>query len=101
MGYRNGHLAGNYHPLTRVPFDLDGFPDFSNHLYKGGANDVMIQPTGKRPSDFTAANKVAGYKSTPAGYTWHHHQQTGRMQLVEYKTHRMTGHTGGFALWKY
>ena len=25
---RNGHLAGNKHPITGVPFDSNGFPDF-------------------------------------------------------------------------
>lgn len=101
QGLRNGHLAGKVHPKTGVPFDEAGFPNFSKNLYKDGANDVMIKPTGNRGKDFIAANKAAGYKSTPEGYTWHHHQTTGRMQLVNYEVHRKTGHTGGFALWNY
>ncbi|MEM7548053.1 MAG: HNH endonuclease [Bacteroidota bacterium] len=32
-------------------------------------------------------------------FTWHHHQTTGRMQLVNSKIHSQTGHTGGFSLW--
>ncbi|WP_343207166.1 HNH endonuclease [Bacillus inaquosorum] len=36
---------------------------------------------------------------TPDGYTWHHHQDPGRMQLVDQKVHRKTGHTGGRHLW--
>ena len=59
----------------------------------------MIKPTGSRGADFAAANKVAGYSSTPKGYTWHHHQTMGRMQLVETGVHSQTGHTGGFSLW--
>jgi RHS repeat-associated protein len=47
---RNGHLAGGSHPKTGVPFDKNGFPDFSKHLYKGGINDVKITPTGSRGS---------------------------------------------------
>ena len=74
-------------------------PDFSDHLYNGGINDVNINPTGNRAKDFSAANKAAGYESTPKGYTWHHHQDNGRMQLVESEVHRKTGHTGGFSLW--
>ncbi len=100
-GLRNSHLAGKVHPKTGVPFDKAGFPNFSNNLYKGGVNDVMIKSTGKRVADFAAANKAAGYSSTPKGYTWHHHQTTGRMQLVETGVHSQTGHTGGFSLWKY
>ena len=29
------------------------------------------------------------------GYTWHHHQDTGRMQLVPEWDHSKTGHVGG------
>jgi RHS repeat-associated protein len=97
---RNGALAGKLHPKTGVPFDAKGFPDFSAHLYKGGANDVIITPTGNKIKDFAAANAKAGYTNgTPKGYTWHHHQDNGRMQLVDYYIHRDTGHTGGFSLW--
>ena len=38
-----------------------------------------------------------GYK--PSGYTWHHHQSTGKLQLVETKVHQATGHTGGKTIW--
>ncbi|KIC36656.1 A nuclease of the HNH/endo VII superwith conserved WHH family protein [Ruegeria sp. ANG-R] len=30
--------------------------------------------------------------------TWHHHQDTGRMQLVPRDIHRDTGHIGGNAV---
>jgi RHS repeat-associated protein len=96
---KNGRLANGEHPVTRVPFDSDGFPDFSRHLYGGGTNNVTITPTGSRGGDFAAANRAAGYQSTPRGYTWHHHQQYGRMQLVDSTIHHQTGHTGGFSLW--
>lgn len=101
QGVRNSHLAGTVHPQTGIPFDSRGFPDFSGNLYKGGTNNVMIKPTGNRAADVAEANKAAGYSSTPEGYTWHHHQETGRMQLVESDIHRQTGHTGGFSLWQY
>jgi hypothetical protein len=31
----------------------------------------------------------------PAGYTWHHSQVPGRMELVPFGAHNMYGHTGG------
>ncbi|HEZ4939962.1 TPA: HNH endonuclease, partial [Neisseria meningitidis] len=31
-------------------------------------------------------------------YTWHHHQDTGRMQLVPEEKHSPTGHIGGRAM---
>lgn len=36
---------------------------------------------------------------TPEGYDWHHHEEPGRMQLVDEEQHSLTGHTGGRNLW--
>lgn len=40
---------------------------------------------------------------TPEGYTWHHNEETGKMQLVKTEDHDRTqggaAHTGGKALW--
>jgi RHS repeat-associated protein len=90
---RNGHLAGKKHPETGIPFDRDGYPDFS----KSSRADVQIEFTGTRAGDFRAANKAAGYDKTPEGYTWHHHQDGKTMQLVPTTSHKYTGHDGGFS----
>jgi hypothetical protein len=31
---------------------------------------IGVEPTGSRPRDFVAANRAAGLKRTPIGYTW-------------------------------
>ncbi len=36
---------------------------------------------------------------TPDGYTWHHTEEKGRMQLVDADVHAQTGHTGGRVIW--
>lgn len=36
---------------------------------------------------------------TPDGYTWHHTEDKGKLQLVDYDTHRLTAHTGGRNIW--
>jgi hypothetical protein len=87
-------LRNDSHPKTGIPFDSNGFPDFSSV----SRADVKIKPTGSRPKDFRAANEAAGFKTTPEGYTWHHHQDGTTMQLVPTDIHRQTGHTGGFIL---
>jgi hypothetical protein len=92
---RNGKLAGDTHPKTTVPFDANGFPDFSAWRHPQ-VPDVRIQLTGSRSKDFRLANQAAGLNSTPSGYTWHHHQDPGLMQLIERQIHADTGHTGGF-----
>ncbi len=35
----------------------------------------------------------------PSGYTWHHNEEEGVMQLVDTATHAKTAHTGGNAIW--
>ena len=35
----------------------------------------------------------------PDGYTWHHNEEKGKMQLVDADTHAQTGHTGGKTIW--
>ena len=36
---------------------------------------------------------------TPYGYTWHHNEEVGKMQLVDYDVHEQTRHTGGRSIW--
>lgn len=36
---------------------------------------------------------------TPDGYTWHHNEERGKMQLVDSDVHAKTGHTGGKTIW--
>ena len=35
----------------------------------------------------------------PSGYTWHHNEELGKMELVDSKIHGTASHTGGKALW--
>ncbi|MCA2213285.1 polymorphic toxin-type HINT domain-containing protein [Jidongwangia harbinensis] len=96
VGPINGHLAGGTHPVTGVPFDSHGFPDFSAWR-DPSVPDVTITLTGNRKKDFRLADKAAGI--SPAyrrgKWTWHHHQNCGRMQLVNMQVHNSTNHTGG------
>lgn len=53
-----------------------------------------------RSSAFTTKQLKAIEKgeSKIPDYTWHHHQDTGRMQLVPEWEHSKTGHIGGTAM---
>jgi RHS repeat-associated protein len=97
VGPRNGGLAGSTHPNTGVSFDAEGFPDFSPWRHPN-VPDVRIDLAGNRSTDFARANAAAGLSKTPEGYTWHHHQDCGLMQLIETGIHATTGHTGGFSI---
>ncbi|MBJ8031070.1 HNH endonuclease [Bacillus cereus group sp. N21] len=115
---RKGELAGDKHPVTGIPYDADGFPIFepieevrlkeedfkktrpthdricSKLLYE----KIMKDP--KLASKFTE-EEIELFKEgeVPDRFTWHHHQDTGRMQLVDSLPHGKTGHTGGYKIW--
>ncbi|MBX9592501.1 MAG: HNH endonuclease [Hyphomonadaceae bacterium] len=87
---RNQALAGGRHPDTGIPFDSQGFPDFSSVV-----RDTATFPhTGNLDTDRATANRQRGYSSTPPGMVWHHHQDGRTMQLVPEDIHTRTGHTG-------
>jgi RHS repeat-associated protein len=115
---RNGHLSGSKHADTGVPFDEDGFPVFDSKydveidssLYSSSnpaqfreANTQLYEGIQKDPSigDGFSAEQLhqLSQGQTPSGFTWHHHQEAGRLQLVDREIHRNTGHTGGRAIW--
>ena len=125
----NEHLEGTVHPETNVPFtskevEIDGesrlgvFPDFPES-YK-----TQLPETLHKASDYEQATHCNEQLSQsyengsldteqftdrqleqirngdkPEGYTWHHHEDPGRMQLVPSDIHEKTGHTGGRSLW--
>lgn len=91
---RNGHLAGKNHPITGIPFDSRGYPDFSSVSIKS----VQINQTGNRAVDTLLANRAAGLEVQPRGFVWHHHQNGQTMQLVPERIHQFTGHTGGIGI---
>ena len=93
---RNVHLAGKPHPVTKIPFNQQGFPDFSGV----SRAEVKIVQTGNRRVDSAAANKAANLSDTPERFIWHHHQDGRTMQLVPETIHQQTGHTGGVAIIK-
>ena len=77
-----------------VEFNEAGFPDFSPYARK----TVDIGKLNKSSStDFSNANKLAGFKETPSRYTWHHVENSTKLQLVPTDLHTAVRHTGGRA----
>jgi hypothetical protein len=51
-------------------------------------------------SDFSESQKEQiNNGDKPRGFTWHHNEEVGRMQLVPSDVHASTGHTGGRFIW--
>jgi hypothetical protein len=78
-----------------VYINSQGFPDFTPY----SEINVTIEVTGVPRTDFARANAAAGLTETPAGYTWHHHQDGRTMQLVPSTLNNVSmggvAHTGG------
>ncbi|QRO02557.1 HNH endonuclease [Archangium violaceum] len=108
---------------TSIGFDKDGFPEFDTsfetllddvHIgsrdrlahYKA-ANQKLFQSIREDPSlgrtlglSPEAIDKLPTSTKPPTGYSWHHHQDVGRMQLITTKSHQLAApHTGGMAIW--
>jgi filamentous hemagglutinin len=116
---RGGHIDATLPDgsTVRIVFDQRGFPIFDdvvrleihleNSTFRGASYDgqlrmatrdlrARIQRGEISASGFTEAQMTAirsGAEKIP-GYTWHHHQDTGRMQLVPEAIHSAVRHTG-------
>ncbi|WP_432339323.1 T7SS effector LXG polymorphic toxin [Bacillus tequilensis] len=118
VNLKMGHLKNEKHPKTGIPYNKDGFPIFKakfdtkidSSLYKESDylqfKDATLKLKEEIEKDPLLRNQFNDLQiemikagETPDGYTWHHHQDPGRMQLVDQKVHRKTGHTGGRHLW--
>lgn len=59
-----------------------------------------IQNNPELASKFTQKEiEIFKEGGVPKGFTWHHNQEPGLMQLVDRTLHKQTGHDGGFSIW--
>lgn len=77
----------------------------SDEVHFGICNDTLYQAIIENQNlanelGLTQADVQAlANGQTPEGYTWHHNEEPGVLQLVDEETHDQTGHTGGRAIW--
>ncbi|MEW8229303.1 MAG: HNH endonuclease [Candidatus Thiodiazotropha endolucinida] len=121
VNVKNVKLAGQRHPVTGIVFDNKGYPvfddvaafdtrlsvnPFRNAGYTGqmrmATNDLAaaIQRGEVKPSVFSQnqLRQIQARSERIDGFTWHHHQDSGRMQLVPRDIHGRTGHIGWEAM---
>jgi hypothetical protein len=93
---------------TTVPDELLGNQDAGSHFEY--ANQTLKADLEKNPElakEMGLTKEQEEYflkdpsgKNSPSGLTWHHHQDTGKMQLVDTNEHRAgMPHLGGMAIW--
>ncbi|MEC1260962.1 T7SS effector LXG polymorphic toxin [Bacillus swezeyi] len=118
INLKMGHLKNKKHPVTGVQYDKDGFPIFKHvgevkidkKFYNASdpvqfrqatlllKEKIMKNPELKKNFSDRQLQQISKGKR-PEGYTWHHHQKEGVMQLVDSDIHGKTGHTGGRNIW--
>ena len=123
----NDHLEGKTHPETNVLFKRkqveipthEGvFPEFEStydvnlprDMYRESdwhhekycneklSDTVEKDPELRKKFNETQLEQIKNGETTD-GYAWHHHEEPGKMQLVDEEIHAATGHTGGRELW--
>ncbi|WP_310484914.1 polymorphic toxin-type HINT domain-containing protein, partial [Chamaesiphon sp. VAR_48_metabat_403] len=118
----NLRLAGQRHPTTGIVFNDKGFPVFDDiavaevKLSQSGIDGAnytgqmrestrnirqQIADGTLSASNFTDSQirDINGGLAKIDGYTWHHHQDPGRMQLIPTSAHRGMSHIGGYEMW--
>ncbi len=114
---RRKDLAGKTHEKSGVEYDRNGYPIFDSsfdavlprNLIGPAIQDTaqMTEATkqlrraidknpliARRFTEGQLADIMAG-KARIRDYTWHHHQDGVRLQLVDRETHKLSGHDGG------
>ena len=108
------------HPVTGVPYNRNGRAVFDSkydyklpvHLYREKNEDLQFkratQALRKRiqrdpvlKKQFTKEQLQQIRRGAPRidGYSWHHNQRQGILQLVDRDIHNKTAHTGGRITW--
>ncbi|PHI34920.1 hypothetical protein CBQ28_22095, partial [Pseudoalteromonas sp. GCY] len=118
----NGYL---HRKGKKLQYDSNGFPIFESkfdthisdhHIGSGKAtehfkeanknlaiqlekNPSLAKTLGLNDEQVAHIMKKPPSKDPADGLTWHHHQDTGRMQLIDRTTHDTFRHTGGMSIW--
>lgn len=86
-----------------VPFNKQGYPDFSKVAFKGKDGKTLRINIGKlsgdSQSDISKAETIfqnMGYK-WEEGYTWHHVENTTELIRVPRQIHQLVDHAGGMS----
>lgn len=106
LEYSDGRFIEGVFPVFKSKFDFNLEPKY----YKSDET-VHFAKANEGLKEALENNKLLKYKfnksqladieagNTPNGYTWHHNEEEGLLQLVDRTTHNQTNHTGGMKLW--
>lgn len=85
---------------TQLPKDLLEATDAKQMECCNKKLKEAVENDPKLAKQFTSEQlKQIKNGDAPDGYTWHHNEETGKMQLVKTEDHQANRHTGGKAIW--
>lgn len=106
--YHDGQFyAGNF-PVFEARFEAELTENqylLSDQTHIQEANLQLYHAIQTNPAlaDTLGLNQteINGLQSSgaPEGYTWHHHEEPGKLELIDEEIHKQTGHTGGREIW--
>ncbi|ADU31961.1 HNH endonuclease [Evansella cellulosilytica] len=83
-----------------LPEELYGSSDYLHFSYANGELIDMVSENETIAAQFSIDQLEQIYAGeTPDGYTWHHHEDLGKLELVDEEIHAKTGHSGGRSVW--
>lgn len=104
----NGQVVEGTFPVFESEFSIVIAEELyleSDDTQFGVANDTLYQAIQQDPSlaqELGLSNadvQALANGQTPEGYTWHHNEEPGHLQLVDEQIHEQTAHTGGRSIW--
>jgi hypothetical protein len=85
---------------TSIPDWMYQYSDSQQFHYANMQLSYVVETDAALADTFTDAQlQQIANGQTPDGYTWHHSEIPGRLELVDTDTHGQTAHTGGRELW--
>jgi hypothetical protein len=85
---------------VELPTDMYESSDYQHFTYANSQLLEAVSNDSGLASQFTTEQLQQIYAGeTPDGYTWHHHEQLGRLELVDEEIHAKSGHSGGRSIW--
>jgi hypothetical protein len=104
----HGEIITDTYPIFDAKYEVTIEEDLylrSDYVHFSYANHELYEAIQENPgitadlgfSEQDIQNLANG--ENPEGYTWHHNEDPGLLQLVDHEVHAENGHTGGRELW--
>ena len=101
----NGQMVEGTFPVFQSFFTVEIAEELyleNDSVHFGVANDTLYQAIQEHPNiahELGISQTDLSSGQTPVGYSWHHNEEMGILQLVDEEIHAKTAHTGGRSIW--